>query len=633
MNTCKLSLYVFWDKYGLVRNYVLFYLKELTKVSSKVIVIVNGDILSESLIQLKKIGCEVIVRDNHGLDFGAWQDALQYIGCDTLSKYDELILCNCTCYGPVYPFSELFSVMDTKQCDFWGISMHPENKSVCFVVGDNNTVIHKHIQSYFMVIKNNILISDCFKNWWTNLRQYDDYKYEVGYHEIQFTKYLEDNGFRCSCLIDNSKYLDEKNLTNILFLYSEQILIEDRNPLVKRKLFSEYLFFLHHSIVRASKLVFDYIEHSTTYPTNYIWEDLLATQKLSDITKILDLNYIVPNMPVHRSTKRIAIICYISSICSIHILIKYIVNIPNGSDLIIIASNNEYIEKFKDVLATKVEIPFKNIEYRICDTNTNKYSANLIVCKDVFKKYDYICSVNNASDCYCNTLASQEQFFYENFECCLNSKNYVDNLLRLFDLHPELGLIVPPIPYYGPFLKCKSNSAHDVEILKKYFNQLNITTPFDINVVRAIGGCFWVKSEAMITLLNKKWSNYDFIFNENKSCSMYFFESLFALAAQNDGFYTITSLPIDFASCYYKNIVFGNELYSKLLSKGYDLNSNDIIEIFYLLQNSSNTEKNRTGRKKMKYYKYKILNICTFGLIKKFKKRYKSLSLWHMICS
>src|SRR5574344_1147980 len=96
MNTCKLSLYVFWDKYGLVRNYLLFYLKELTKVSSKVIVIVNGDILSESLIQLKKIGCEVIVRDNHGLDFGAWQDALQYIGCDTLSKYDELILCNCT---------------------------------------------------------------------------------------------------------------------------------------------------------------------------------------------------------------------------------------------------------------------------------------------------------------------------------------------------------------------------------------------------------------------------------------------------------------------------------------------------------------------------------------------------------
>lgn len=88
----RVAIYTFYEAKGIVRTYVTIYLKALFKVAEKVIVVVNGDITDFSRLALENLGCEVLQRANHGLDFGAWRHALEKLGERALAKYDELIL-------------------------------------------------------------------------------------------------------------------------------------------------------------------------------------------------------------------------------------------------------------------------------------------------------------------------------------------------------------------------------------------------------------------------------------------------------------------------------------------------------------------------------------------------------------
>ena len=55
---------VFWDKQGIVRDYVTYYIKGFQKVAEKVIVTVNGLLTNESREKLKNLGVQVFQREN-----------------------------------------------------------------------------------------------------------------------------------------------------------------------------------------------------------------------------------------------------------------------------------------------------------------------------------------------------------------------------------------------------------------------------------------------------------------------------------------------------------------------------------------------------------------------------------------
>ena len=122
----RLALYVFWERNGDVHDHVAYYLRGLSEVARDVVVIVNGTLSGEGKKRLEALGVDFFVRENRGIDFAAWQAALARTGWETLSRYDELILCNSSCYGPMYPFSEMFRAMEGRECDFWGINRQPE---------------------------------------------------------------------------------------------------------------------------------------------------------------------------------------------------------------------------------------------------------------------------------------------------------------------------------------------------------------------------------------------------------------------------------------------------------------------------------------------------------------------------
>jgi lipopolysaccharide biosynthesis protein len=70
---------------------------------------------------LQNLCIEIIERDNIGYDFGAYKDGiLRYV--DKLSTLETLIVANDSVIGPIYDMKDLHSIMQSKDCDFWGMN-------------------------------------------------------------------------------------------------------------------------------------------------------------------------------------------------------------------------------------------------------------------------------------------------------------------------------------------------------------------------------------------------------------------------------------------------------------------------------------------------------------------------------
>ncbi len=265
----RLAFYVFWEKNGIVRDYVSYYLKELKKVAQNVLVIANGGMAENSKKELENFGIEVFERENHGIDFGAWKAAFDYKGWDNIIHYDQVILCNCSTYGPVFPFQEMFDEMEKRYCDFWGVSKHPA-KQEFFISGNPDSLILEHLQSYFLVLNKNVLSSRFFRKWWEKLVSTDNYEEEVGFHETKFTEYLKSFGFKEESYIDIEKYKKIVYDGNFVALFPKDVLVEDRSPLIKRKVLME-----NYDLKKGKVLdIIPFLKENTEYPVSYIEEDL-----------------------------------------------------------------------------------------------------------------------------------------------------------------------------------------------------------------------------------------------------------------------------------------------------------------------------------------------------------------------
>ena len=99
---------------------------ELSEFAETIIFFSNGPLSRDSEIKLQRVVDDVVLRPNVGFDVSAYKEGLERIDYNGEGLYDEVLLVNHTCYGPVFPFSELFEEMEGRDCDFWGVSAHAE---------------------------------------------------------------------------------------------------------------------------------------------------------------------------------------------------------------------------------------------------------------------------------------------------------------------------------------------------------------------------------------------------------------------------------------------------------------------------------------------------------------------------
>lgn len=231
----RVAVFASYDGQGVVREYVLYYLKELRKVVDAIVFVADNAPASEE--EVRKLEDLVVYASfvrHQSYDFGSYKLGFMWARENgLLDSAEELVFCNDSCYGPVYPFSGIFDEMVGRRCDFWGMSYCPE---ICW-----------HIQSFFMVFKRKVFTSPVFYSFVDSFcRQKSFWDYVMNY-EVRFAEYLKNYGFICDVYlrIDDS---EKENLysrfgvSNLTFM--PYTLHRKGMPLVKKKVFipgSDYL--------------------------------------------------------------------------------------------------------------------------------------------------------------------------------------------------------------------------------------------------------------------------------------------------------------------------------------------------------------------------------------------------------
>ena len=429
----RLAIYFFYDKDGVGREYNYFFVESLCHVASYIHIVVNGKLTDDSRCRFQSISDAVQERENTGFDVWAYKEAMEAIGADKLKDYDELILCNFTCYGPVYPFEEMFAQMEKRDCSFWGVTKHPEQKN--FLLPNKEGWIYEHLMSHFIVIRRDMFTSGAFRYYWDTMRPIRTKVESTAYHETQFTKYFEDIGYKSDSYIDLKDYKGRVN--NYTIFLPDELLLKSRCPLVKRRAFFFPLYddILDVSTGHHSARLLEYIREHTTYEVDMIWDDLLATQNISDIITQLHLNYIINDDSKLIEDKPTAVFITVRELFQWTVLKKYLSKL-NSSTKVFLLVNNEILEPIRtDEFTT-------DVQYSIISSNNGAIYGDIRESGIDYSGFDYICCID-AAHVVTKLQLTQEDYYDSICENLLYSQNYVNNIISKFDNDNRLGLFLP----------------------------------------------------------------------------------------------------------------------------------------------------------------------------------------------
>jgi hypothetical protein len=105
----RLGIFFFYEKNGDVDDFITYYLADLHKNLTELVVVCNGKLSAQGRAAFEQFTDTIIVRENKGLDVWAYKTALDFYGWEKLSEYDEIVMTNSTLMGPVRPLQEMLS--------------------------------------------------------------------------------------------------------------------------------------------------------------------------------------------------------------------------------------------------------------------------------------------------------------------------------------------------------------------------------------------------------------------------------------------------------------------------------------------------------------------------------------------
>ncbi|WP_199089684.1 rhamnan synthesis F family protein [Bosea sp. ASV33] len=265
----RLCLFAGYSEALVIDDYVLFYIKELSK-HSDVYYYSASDISEAELQKLDPFVKRRYAARHDKYDFGSWQKLIYNIGWSNIESYEALILANDSNYGPVCDLSIMFEKMDSSGFDFWGVTA--------------NNGVHVHIQSYFINLYKNAFSMPEFRNFFESI-QAQSSKVEICIaYEIGLTKLLFKSGLSFGTYIDRAAL-------NIPFGADasayQNSLLSAGSPFLKKKVFTERGFAREdlvetYDILKRNAYPSDFIQHKIAV------EDLDSREQLYYSTNNFD---------------------------------------------------------------------------------------------------------------------------------------------------------------------------------------------------------------------------------------------------------------------------------------------------------------------------------------------------------
>ena len=215
---------------GRLKETVLHYLRGLREVVDNVVFVANNPVLPDEAAKLDGLVRLAVFRNHGCYDFGSykigWNEA-KALGLLDPDVCDELVVCNDSCYGPVFPFSETFAEMDRRnreakpedRFDFWGMTAHELFR-------------RPHVQSYFYVFGKAVLEARTLDRFFDKMDEFRERGQVVFFCETALSAALTASGHRFAALVPE-EFSKEHGSPPIKFPVT--LLSSWRMPLLKAK--------------------------------------------------------------------------------------------------------------------------------------------------------------------------------------------------------------------------------------------------------------------------------------------------------------------------------------------------------------------------------------------------------------
>lgn len=111
----RLTIYMTYNKNGIIDDYIVYMLKQLVNVSSDIIVVSNKKLKQREKEKIAFVS-EYIERGNEKFDVGAYSQVIKELyDKRQIYEYDELVLINDSVFGPFFDLNDMFSAMDRRK--------------------------------------------------------------------------------------------------------------------------------------------------------------------------------------------------------------------------------------------------------------------------------------------------------------------------------------------------------------------------------------------------------------------------------------------------------------------------------------------------------------------------------------
>lgn len=505
----RLCLYLTYDKQNIVDRYIGYMLKELKMCVDSLSVICNEKKISKGQVLLDLYADQIFLRENIGLDAGGFKDALcNLIGWSRVLEYDELVLVNDSFFGPFCPMKNIFHKMDSKEVDFWGLMKHAE------WISADKIYFPEHIQSFFLVIRKDMLHSEAFKQYWEEMSYYTSYDEVVIKHERVFTQFFSKLGYTYGCYADVEANNSNNKLNNFnqYFILAYEMIRKRNFPFFKKQQLACESMELYTQ--ENQMLAIDYIDQKTNYDVDMIWENIIRTMDVTDLYLNLHLHFVLPdeNNFGEKPRENICIVVYACYKRSAEYVQEYLYELREKYEIIVCSSDCVVLEQYRD---------YNNI---LLD-ETKGYKSLVDNLSDV----KYVCVIHD-TDLTGDMEPSYvgKSYFYSVWENLVKGDGHIQKVVELFEKQKWLGFLAPPMPYFNRyFSNVGAEWGNMYQAVSKQAEYLGIEDIIqDKKKNFAITNSFWIRGSIL-----KKLSNY-------QSIDYKLLPYLWIYITQNAGYYS-----------------------------------------------------------------------------------------------
>ena len=498
----RAAFYLFYDPEGQVDDYVLHTLGHLRSHVEHLFVVSNSPLDDVARGRLESAADTVWERENVGFDVWAYKESMAEFGADRIAELDEIILLNCTFFGPLGTFDGLFEEMEARtDLDFWGITEHGKTKRHPF---DKQKTMPAHLQSHWLAVRSRMTGSPEWDEYWREMPMIESYADSVMRHESVFTSWFAERGFTWAAAYPATPYDSAHPIMD-----NPAAMVAAGCPIVKRRSF--FYDPLYNEAEANDGRHLARLMADRGYPVEALYSNLARTSTPRWLATNLGLLEVLPEVDLGYDLGhplRVVAIAHIFYPEMTDEVVDWLDHLPGRYDLVVTTTTEEKRATIAAALAARG----REVDLRIVGSNRGRdVSAFLVDCRDVLEsgRYDIVVKVHSKKQPQDKQNVA-ELFKRHMFENLLSSPGYAANVLRLFQQHSSLGMVFPPV-YHIAYPTLGHSWFLNKPRAEREAKDLGIHVPFDRSTpLSAYGSFFIARPEALRLLVQRGYTHEDF---------------------------------------------------------------------------------------------------------------------------